>query len=257
MKLTSIVAHRGDPLILIENTLRSFQSAFIKGADFIEGDFWLTKDNQIVCIHNQNTSRITKGKFKIDVTKSNLNEIKSINYLDNYHSQNFEIPTLEEVIEIIPEGKGLFLEIKDNREKFVDVLKQKIKVVQRADINLKTISYHPNILKYSKKIIPEIKTYWIFDSFFVRKNCKNKIVFHRFLQLLCELKVDGLVLNIDSNLNNFLVETLRNLNLEVCVYGVNDKSSALKMIELGVNYITTDDVGLVKETLSVYFKNLG
>ncbi len=177
MKLPLIVAHRGDPLNSIENTIQSFQSAFSKGADFIEGDFWLTKDNQIVCIHDQNTRRITRGKFKIDVTKSNLNEIKTISYSDSKYSQSFEIPTFEEVIEIIPENRGLLLEVKDNREKFIDILNQKIETVRKSNINLKVISFHPNILKYSKKSIPEIKTYWIFDSFFIRNNCKNQKLF--------------------------------------------------------------------------------
>lgn len=250
MKLPKIVAHRGDPLNSIENTLSSFKSAFSKGADFIEGDFWLTSDNEIVCFHNQTTTKITNGKIKIDITKSNLSEIKSIDYFSEKFSERLEIPTIDDVFEIIPTGKGIFLEIKDKRRNFVDILKKKISLIELKQLELKIISYHCDILKYSKQQLPNINTLWIFDSLFVKEKCKNNIIFNRFIQSIKNLEVDGIVLNVESNLNETILRRLHDLNLEICVYGVNDKSTALRMIELGVDYVTSDNVSLIKEALS-------
>ena len=50
-----VVAHRGASYDAPENTLPAFKLAWEQGADAIEGDFFLTKDNQIVCIHDKTT----------------------------------------------------------------------------------------------------------------------------------------------------------------------------------------------------------
>ena len=51
------VAHRGASQEAPENTLASFRLAWEQGADAIEGDFYLTKDQRIVCLHDANTKR--------------------------------------------------------------------------------------------------------------------------------------------------------------------------------------------------------
>ena len=45
-------AHRGASGHAPENTLAAFRLAFEQGADGIEGDFYLTRDRRIVCIHD-------------------------------------------------------------------------------------------------------------------------------------------------------------------------------------------------------------
>ena len=50
-----IVAHRGASQHAPENTIPAFELAWKNGADAIEGDFQLTKDGHIVCIHDENT----------------------------------------------------------------------------------------------------------------------------------------------------------------------------------------------------------
>ena len=54
-----IVAHRGSSYEAPENTLPAFRLAWEQGADAIEGDFHLTKDGQIVCIHDRDTERVS------------------------------------------------------------------------------------------------------------------------------------------------------------------------------------------------------
>ena len=68
-----IVAHRGASDDAPENTLEAFHLAWLQNADAIEGDFRLTKDEQIVCIHDEDTSR-TCGK-KLIVAESTYAEL--------------------------------------------------------------------------------------------------------------------------------------------------------------------------------------
>jgi len=55
-----IVAHRGASGAAPENTLASFELAWEQNSDAIEGDFRLTKDGVIVCIHDDNTVHFTR-----------------------------------------------------------------------------------------------------------------------------------------------------------------------------------------------------
>lgn len=249
MNYPLIVAHRGYPSKAIENTIESFQVAFEKGADFVEGDFWLSADDEIICIHDEDLVKVTNKESSLNVKSSNLAAIKAVNYLEKNFNQKLIPPTLEEVLLIIPSGKGLFIEIKDTRLKFVDILKSKIKKMNFSAERLRIISYHSHILKYSKSILPEIKTYLIFDWFLTREKCKNKVVFTRFLQMLNEINCDGIDLCFSQSINMEFVSKVKNAGFEIGFYDVNDEKQLQKVIDLNVNFITTDFPDLAYEIL--------
>ena len=58
-----LVAHRGASHDAPENTLPAFELAWKQGADAIEGDFHLTKDGKIVCLHDYDTKRVSGTKL--------------------------------------------------------------------------------------------------------------------------------------------------------------------------------------------------
>ena len=58
---TKIFAHRGSKSNRPENTLAAFSEAIKVGSDGIELDVHLTKDNQIVVIHDESIDRTTNG----------------------------------------------------------------------------------------------------------------------------------------------------------------------------------------------------
>jgi glycerophosphoryl diester phosphodiesterase len=64
-KETMIVAHRGASKEAPENTLPAFELAWKQGADAIEGDFHLTQDGHIVCIHDGNTKQVADTNLVI------------------------------------------------------------------------------------------------------------------------------------------------------------------------------------------------
>ena len=107
-----IVAHRGASFDAPENTLPAFELAWEQGADAIEGDFLLTKDKQIVCIHDHSTKRLADRD--LEVKSSTLAELKSLDvgFWKDKKYKNTRIPTLAEVFATIPDGKKIFVEIK-------------------------------------------------------------------------------------------------------------------------------------------------
>jgi glycerophosphoryl diester phosphodiesterase len=105
-------------------------------------------------------------------------------------------------------------------------------------------------LRYSKLVLPEIKTHLLFDWLLVREKCKNKIVFHRFLQLLNEIHCDGININYSPNINEEFVRRIKDAGFEIGVYDTNDENSLLKTIGLDVDFITTDYPDLALKILT-------
>ena len=58
-----IIAHRGASFDAPENTLESVNLAWVKQADAVEVDVYLSKDGQIVAFHDSNTKKITGVPF--------------------------------------------------------------------------------------------------------------------------------------------------------------------------------------------------
>ncbi len=241
MKKPLIVAHRGFSSNFIENTLDSFKKAFEVNSDFVEGDFWLTKDYQIVCIHDETTNRITKGFNNFIVTRLNLDQIKKIKLNEDPYQIESEIPTFEEVIDIIPPEKGLFIEVKDNREEFIDVLEEKLKLTNINQKRLVIISYFTNILKYSKSVLPDIETLWILDSIYSRKKCKNPIYKNLIFETLRETNCDGVDLCYFDGLVPEFIQPFKNQKFKVGIFNVNSTGELKNVLNLEVDYITTDD----------------
>lgn len=116
MKMLKI-GHRGAKGHAPENTLISFQTAMDLGVDGIELDVHLTSDLQLICIHDDTLDRTTNGTGLIN--SFTLSELKALR-IDNLH----EIPTLEEVLDLI--DKKIFVNIelkgKNTAKPVVDVI---------------------------------------------------------------------------------------------------------------------------------------
>ena len=111
-----VVAHRGASHDAPENTLPAFELAWTQGADAIEGDFLLTKDNRIVCIHDGSTKRLTDRNLV--VRGSTLKELRELDvgYWKHEKFKGTKIPTIAEVFATIPKGMKIFVEVKCGKE---------------------------------------------------------------------------------------------------------------------------------------------
>jgi len=111
-----LCAHRGAKETHPENTIPAFRAAINAGAQMIEFDVWLTKDNQMVVIHDPTVDRTTNGTGKVsDLT---LEEIKKLD-AGSRKSPDFageKIPTLEEVLAVMPYNIWLNVHIKGEGE---------------------------------------------------------------------------------------------------------------------------------------------
>jgi glycerophosphoryl diester phosphodiesterase len=114
--LPRIVAHRGASHDAPENTLAAFRRAWDLGVECVELDIHLTKDGEVVVIHDDNTKR-TAGVDRA-IADQTLAELKQLD-VGAWKSSAFageRIPTIAEAIATVPRGRTLFIELKSGIE---------------------------------------------------------------------------------------------------------------------------------------------
>lgn len=107
------IAHRGFKGEFPENTMLAFKKAFEIGADGVEFDVHLTKDKELVIIHDEKLDRTTDMEgFVKDFT---LKELKTANASKFFPAYEEKIPTLEEYFDFIKDKDFLTnIEIKNS-----------------------------------------------------------------------------------------------------------------------------------------------
>ncbi|OZM58673.1 hypothetical protein CIB95_03640 [Lottiidibacillus patelloidae] len=112
---TLIYAHRGASKDYPENTMIAFKKALEMGAEGIELDVQLSKDNVPVVIHDEQLKRTTNGSgFVKDMSLKELKELDAGSWFNSTFNKE-KIPTLEEVLVWIKDTKlELNIELKNN-----------------------------------------------------------------------------------------------------------------------------------------------
>ena len=154
MKKTLVIGHRGAPHHGPENTLKSFTKALEHGADMIELDVHLTKDKQLIVMHDSNLSRMT-GVDK-EIRKLTLDEIKNIKI-----EEAEDIPTLEEALDML-KGRcivNIESKVRAAAGPIVELVKKKGMV---DDVIIASRSY--TFLRKVKELQPFIRTSWVFEK---------------------------------------------------------------------------------------------
>lgn len=106
-----VMAHRGNSELCPENTLVAFRQAIAEGADVIETDLHVSADGQFVCIHDDTLERTTNGRGAVkSYTAAELQTFSAAYGRDAFQEER--VPLLVDLLQILPEGVGLALELK-------------------------------------------------------------------------------------------------------------------------------------------------
>lgn len=129
LRRTFVIGHRGIPAMAPENTLEGAIKAYEKGADIVEVDIYVTKDNELVILHDGELSRTTTGRGHIEnYTLAELKELSANKqFPDNAEYADCKIPTMREFFEEFKDTDlGFFIEIKTGKSNCCDLLKELI-----------------------------------------------------------------------------------------------------------------------------------
>ena len=242
-----IIAHRGVSFDLPENSLPAFNMSWNHAADGIEGDFHLTKDGAIVCIHDEDTGRVCKQN--IVVRDSTLKELKALD-LDCQGTGNLQIkiPTLNEVLEILPDGKKIFIEVKCGSE----IVKPLFSELSRSKLNSNDaviISFDEEVIKEFKVIAPNYRALLLYSYKQLNRNSSEVgCNINNLIDVMRNIKADGL--GTDNEFSKTLVEQTINAGFEYHSWTIDSIDVAQKLINWGSSSITTNKPGHLIQQLS-------
>lgn len=245
---TEIIAHRGASHDAPENTLASVKLGWTQ-ADAVEVDIHLSADHQVVVIHDADTKRIGGRDRKVAV--QTLAELRELDY-GRWKSPEFAgepIPTLDDVLSTVPKGKRLFIEIKAGPE-ILPGLKGALEKAKLPPGQTPLIGFDYETVRAAKKQHPQLKVYWLVS---LKKDPRTGQLNHTAAELIEKTKaagLDGLDLGNTPPLTTDFVRAVRDARLELYVYTVNDPAKAREYVRLGIDGITTDRPGWLKEQLA-------
>jgi glycerophosphoryl diester phosphodiesterase len=152
------IAHRGESYDAPENTLPAFKLAWDNQADGIEGDFRLTADKQIVCIHDESAIR-TSSRACI-ISETSLEDLFKLDF-GSWKAPEWQgtiIPTLDEILSTAPNYGDIYLELKTGPE----VLEPLAEVLAESKVNsnrIKIITFDEKTLAESRKNLKQIEAF--------------------------------------------------------------------------------------------------
>lgn len=160
-KQTLVWAHRGASGYAPENTLEAFQKAVEMGADGVELDVQLTKDGELVVIHDETVDRTSDGSGWVkDFTYA---RISRFNY-NRTHKEGYEramIPTLEEVYELLkPTGLIINVELKTGVVFYPEIEERVLDLTARMGLEERVwySSFNHYTVQRIKELNPQAKT---------------------------------------------------------------------------------------------------
>jgi len=240
-----IVAHRGASRDAPENTIPAFKLAWEQGSDAIEGDFHLTEDGHIVCIHDHNTKRVSDRNLVI--SKSTLTELRKLD-VGAYRGKDFKgsvIPTIAEVFSTIPKQKKIYIEIKCGIE-IIPVLLEEIEKSGLKQEQIVVICFNKEVIRELKTRTPPYKAFWL-SGFKEDKSGKIIPSLETVLQTLKQIKADGFSSN--ESITEAFIKGITEHGYEWHVWTVDDLEIAKRFKKWGAKSITTNVPDYIKKNL--------
>ncbi|RAK09748.1 glycerophosphoryl diester phosphodiesterase [Halanaerobium saccharolyticum] len=233
---TKIIGHRGGVKGYPENTLVAFKKAVELGADGVEFDVQLTKDGEVVVIHDELIDRTMTGSGLLkDYTLSELRKMSA----GEFFSPEFKaekIPTLAEVLEIVKNLEVINIELK-NFLLYPGLEAKVLKLVDQFKIRDQVIisSFNHYSLQTVKKLQPEIRTGALLMSKMINP------ADYSFKRGFDALHLHFLTADQE------VIDKSHFMGMQLNVYTVNYPEAVIDLMKKGVDMIITDDLEMALE----------
>lgn len=164
--MTKIFAHRGASGYAPENTMPAFELAVEQGADGIELDVQMTRDGELVVIHDETINRTSNGDGWVkDYTLKELREISFDNGMTEY--QGVQIPLLKEVLGYL-QGKEtcVNIELKTGIYWYPDIEEKTLELVAENGMEKRVLysSFNHYSVQKIRALNPEAETAYLYSD---------------------------------------------------------------------------------------------
>lgn len=246
------IAHRGASGDYPENTMLAFEKALEQGADVLEFDVWLTKDNKVVVIHDEKVDRTTDGEGKVRdfvlQEVQNLDAAYNFKPEDNYpfRGKNIKIPTLREVLTEYQE-KPIVIEVKKPGKHMAT---QVAEVITEADAVERVLlaSTDSQTIKELRNLLPEVSTAAchgeVTQFYFLSKTGIAGFLEFDFDALLIPTYYKGLPV-----ITKPFRAAAQAKGIPIHVWTINETEKMKELLDIGVHGILTDFPCKLKEVI--------
>ena len=222
------IAHRGYVAKGVENSIEALEGAAEVGADYVEFDIILTKDNKFVVMHDYNLKRLAGLNKRVQ--DMNFDEVVGLTIKQGDFTS--KIPSLEEFVNKAKElNMKLVIELKPHGAEpsnYIDILIGEIKRLKLE--NYKFMSLNSKVMEELETKVPNLETGYVIPLQFGNFHHSN---------------VDFFVIE-DFSYRDRLVEQARKENKQVFVWTINDPALITKYLQSPADAIITDEPELVK-----------
>ncbi len=244
-----LIAHRGLSARAPENTLAAFRLAWEEQADACELDLHLTSDGKIILLHDKDTQR-TCGVHHVAAATpaATLTSLDAGSWKDAKWSGE-RLPTLEQALATLPEGKQrFFLEVKCGPE-VVPHLQQILEpLCAKRGHQFVIMCFNAEVCAEAKKILPWVPVYQL--ASWKKKGNPEPNDLGKLIERARADGVDGLSLGRDWPWSPEMVRAVREAGLELYVWTVNAPEEAVRLAKLGVDGIISDDPTALRGALA-------
>ena len=231
------IAHRGYVAKGVENSIEALEGAAEVGADYVEFDIILTKDNKFVVMHDYNLKRLAGLNKRVQ--DMNFNEVVGLTIKQGDYTS--KIPSLEEFVTKAKElNMNLVIELKPHGAEpsnYIDILIDEVKRLKLE--NYKFMSLNSKVMEELETKAPNLETGYVIPLQFGNFHHSN---------------VDFFVIE-DFSYRDRLVEQARKENKKVFVWTINDSALITRYLQSPADGIITDEPELVKDEKDILENN--
>ncbi len=233
------VAHRGESELAPENTLAAFGLAWERGADAVELDVHLTRDERLVVCHDSDTRR-TCG-VGMTIKEHTLAQLRTLD-AGIWKGEPFRgqmLPMLEKVLPTVPERKRLLIEIKCGIEAATG-LRRAVAASGKPSEQVVFLSFQPDVCAAMKRTLAEHHCYLLAGFKLDQKTGAWAPTIEHLITLANENGLDGLGLQDKPAIDTRAVATIHAAGLGVSIWTVDEPQRAFELIAMGVDGIITN-----------------
>jgi glycerophosphoryl diester phosphodiesterase len=235
----SILAHRGgSDGKFPENSIAAFEEGIRCGADILELDVRLSKDGNVVVVHDPVIAVDGGGEQPVDAL-----DHREMN--DEANEYNMGVPTLAAVLERFP-GRRFNIDLKVDTPVLAERVADHLRTVGAAHRSV-VASFLPRALHYFRRVAPEVATSTHPRE--VRSFLFRHLTGIRPVSPAYALQIPLRHGSIPIVTRRFVSYAHRH-GYAVHVWTINDPADAVRLAELGVDGIVTDRVDVINEALA-------
>jgi glycerophosphoryl diester phosphodiesterase len=233
------IAHRGESFLSPENTMAAIDLAWRNGADAVEIDIHLTRDGQLILSHDFDTQRTCRQKLIIkDHTLAKLQQLDA-GVWKGEQFRGEKMPTIDQALASIPDGKRMFVEIKVGPEA-VPVFAQALKRSGKGDEQIVVISFKEETIRATREQLPNLQAFWLSGLNQDEPTKQWKPSLDELIARAKGCNAHGIDLQAREIIDADYTAKIREAGLDFYVWTIDEVPLATQMIAANVSGITTN-----------------